>query len=100
MQTLGPLEIGEIKAARFSFAKEKAASSSLTGTPVVTCVVVEGTDASASSILQGTATIDGDDVVQFIRPGVSGCKYKLLARVSDDSGLRHNVPCYVNVVAA
>lgn len=100
MKTIGPLEIGEIKAARFDFTKEKTATAILTGTPVVTCVVVEGVDASASSVLQGAAVIDGDEVVQFIKPGVAGCKYKLIARVSDDSGLRHNIPCYVQVVAA
>ena len=100
MQTIGPLEVGEIKAARFSFVGEKATSATLSGTPVVTCVVVEGTDVTPSSVLQGSPAIDGNEVVQFIKPGVVGCKYKLLARCSDDSGLVHNVSAYVAVVRA
>ena len=94
---VGPLEVGEIKAVTFDFSTEAVASAVLI-TPSVSVVVIDGTDASPASILQGTPVISGLLVTQLVKPGVVGCKYKLNAFVSDTSGQRHHVPAYMTVV--
>lgn len=94
---VGPLEVGEIKAVQFDFSTEVATGVALTS-PSVTCVVVEGTDASPSAVLSGAATISGQLVTQLVQPGVVGCKYKLNAFASDASGQRHHIAAYLKVV--
>jgi len=98
MQTIGPLEVGEIKDVRFDFSTEAASSTTLSA-PTVTCAVLDGTDASPSAVLSGSPTVSGKEVVQRIQPGVVGCTYKLNAFVSDSSGLRHHIAAKVSVVA-
>ena len=98
MQIIGPLELGEIKEARFDFSTEAAEGTTLTS-PSVTCVVLDGTDASPSSVLYGSPTVSGKEVVQRIQPGVVGCTYKLNAFASDSSGLRHHIAAKLSVVA-
>lgn len=97
MTTVGPLELGEIKAVMFDFSTEAAATATLTA-PSVAVTVERGTDASPSAVLQGAATINGLVVTQLIRPGVLGCKYKLRASVSDTSGQSHGITAFVDVV--
>jgi len=98
MQTVGPLELGEIKDVRFDFSSEAASSTTLSS-PSVTCVVLEGVDATPSAVLSGSPSVSGKEVVQRIQPGVAGCTYKLNAFVSDSSGLRHHIAAKVSVVA-
>ena len=95
--TIGPLEIGEIKAIRFDFTAE-AGVNAILSLPSVTCVVVYGTDPAASSVCSGAPTIDGLFVVQKVIPGVAGCSYKLKAFATDDSGLRHGISAKLDVV--
>jgi len=98
MQTIGPLEVGEIKEVRFDFSTEAASATTLSA-PTVTCVVLDGVDASPSAILSGSPTVSGKDVVQRIQPGVVGCTYKLHAFATDSSGLRHHIAAKMSVVA-
>jgi len=98
MTNIGPLEIGEIKALRFDFSTEADSATTL-NTPVVTCSLLSGTDATPSAVLYGSASVDAKEVVQLIHPGVAGCTYKLNAFVSDSSGLRHHIAAKVSVVA-
>ena len=97
MTEIGPLEIGEIKAARFDFTNEAGAGATLSAQSV-TCVVVSGTDPSPSSVLVGSATVDGPFIVQKIQPGVAGCVYKLRALATDETGLRHGITAKLSVV--
>lgn len=95
--TIGPIEVGEIKAARFDFSGEAPAGASLTA-PSCTCVGLSGVDLSPASVLFGLPYIEGMFVVQLIQPGVVGCNYKLRATVTDSSGLRHGITAQVKVV--
>ena len=97
MQTIGPLEVGELKEARFNFATEVESGRTLSS-PTVTCTVLEGTDATPSAVLVGSPTISGLNVVQRIQPGVVGCTYRLSALVSDSGGLVHHIAARVSVV--
>lgn len=90
MKNLGPLELDEIKALRFDFTSEVQAGVTLS-TPSVTVEVLEGTDPAASSMLVGSPTVVGLEVVQKIQPGVAGCKYKFRALANDSTGLRHGI---------
>jgi hypothetical protein len=96
-EEIGPLEIGEIKSARFEFAPEAGEGVTLS-LPTVTCVVLSGVDASPAAVLVGSPTVVGTTVVQKIQPGVVGCVYKLNAFVSDSSGLRHHISTKFRVV--
>lgn len=98
MTPIGPLEIGETKAIRFNFDGEADAAAILSS-PTVTCVVVEGADPSASSVLSGVSYVDGLQVVQIVHNGVAGCTYKLVAFASDNTGLRHRIPLRLQVVS-
>jgi hypothetical protein len=58
----------------------------LTGTPSVTVTVLTGTDASPSSLLSGSATIEGTVVWQRYTGGTAGvtyrCKYSVATSTS------------------
>lgn len=98
MSTVGPIEIGEIKSVKFDFSSEAAAGVTLS-LPDVDCVVWEGVDPAAASMLVGASLVSGMTVVQVVQPGVVGCKYKLTALVTDSSGLRHKISTLLEVVA-
>ncbi len=88
MKEFGPIEIGEIKAVRFDFSTETSAALSA---PVVTPELLEGTDPAYASVLLGSPTVVGLEVVHKIQPGVAGCTYKLRCVVTDADGLKHAV---------
>lgn len=97
--TIGPLELDEIKIVRFDFSTEAEATASL-NTPIVTCVLLEGVDASPSAVLYGAPTVNGLYVTQQVKPGVAGCFYKLRAKVIDSDGAKHGMSCHLRVVPA
>jgi hypothetical protein len=97
--TIGPIEVGEIKAVTFDFTSEAAANAVLTS-PSVTCAVVDGVDASPSNVLQGTPLVTGLTVTQLVKPGVVGVNYKLHCYVSETSGARHHISAKMKVVPA
>ena len=75
----------------FNFSGELAAGETLTGTPTVTYATVEGTDASPSSLDNGTGAINaaiitpvvGPDIAighafqQPVQGGLDGCVYSV-----------------------
>ena len=95
--SVGPLEVGEIKAVTFDFAGE-AATGAVLNTPEATCVLIEGTDPTPANVLSGAPNIVGLTVTQLVKPGVVGCKYKLRMTVQDTSGQRHGISAYMRVV--
>lgn len=97
MSTVGPIEIGEIKAVKFDFSSEAAAGVTLS-LPDVDCDVWKGVDATPGSVLVGLPAVSGLFVVQMVQPGVVGCTYKLTALVTDSSGLRHKMSTLLEVV--
>jgi hypothetical protein len=97
MTTVGPLEIGEIKALRFDFSTEADDATTLLS-PVVTVSLLSGVDPTPSSVKSGSPTLDGKELVQIVVPGVAGCVYKVDAFVQDSSGLRHHMSARMSVV--
>lgn len=97
MQTIGPLEPGEIKTARFDFSSEAVGTVTL-NTPVVTVELLSGTDPTPNNVLQGSPSIVDLEVIQLIKPGVVGCSYKLVAFANDSAGNRHRIAVRVEVV--
>lgn len=96
--TIGPLELDEIKIVRFDFSTETDALS--IGTPIVTCALLDGVDASPSAVLYGSPIVNGLYVTQHVKPGVSGCFYKLRATCIDSDGAKHGMSCHLKVVPA
>lgn len=100
MATLvGPLELDELKVIRFDFTSEVEDTTTI-GTPVVTCVLLDGVDATPANVLIGTPLINGFFATQQVRPGVAGCLYKLRATVLDGDGNKHGITCHLKVVPA
>lgn len=96
--TIGPLELDEIKIVRFDFSTETDLLS--IGTPIVTCVLLEGVDANPAAVLQGSPVVNGVYITQQVKPGVAGCFYKLRATCIDSDGAKHGMSCYLKVVPA
>ena len=98
MEAVGPIEPGEIKAVKFDFAPEAGASAVLSE-PTVTCRVLRGEDPDPANVLVGGPAVDGQAIIQKVRPGVPGCEYLLQAWASDAAGLRHRIAASMLVSA-
>lgn len=98
MNTIGPIEIGEIKDVKFDFTGEAGALAVLS-LPTVTCTLFEGVDPVPVDMRSGAATVSGQTVIQRVTPGVVGCTYKLDAWATDAGGLRHHIAVLIEVVA-
>lgn len=79
MQSLEPKDPAEAYAVEFKFDR---VLSVITGA-TVTVSLLAGTDASPSSLLNGTPQISGTSVYQRIQSGVAGCTYKLRCEATD-----------------
>jgi hypothetical protein len=95
--TIGPLEVDEVKIVRFDFSTEAEEAAGIT-TPVVTCVLLDGTDASPSAVMFGAPSVNGKFVIQIVKPGVVGCFYKLRATCLDSDGAKHGMTAHLRVV--
>lgn len=62
----------------------------LTGSPTVTCTVLNGVDGSPSSVLNGAASLDGTakKVLVPVQAGVDGVDYIVHATCSTTNGLK------------
>lgn len=96
---VGPLELDEIKQVVFDFSSE-VDDGVVLNTPTVTVTVLEGTDGSPSTVKQGVPTINGQYVLQQVKPGVVGVLYKLRATVLDQNGLKHGMTAHMKVAPA
>lgn len=96
---VGPLELDEIKTVVFDFSSE-VDDGIVLNTPTVTVTVLDGTDASPSSVKQGVPAINGQYVTQQVKPGVVGVHYKLRCTVLDQNGNKHGVTAHMKVAPA
>ena len=91
-----PVDVDEIVPLLFDFS-DMAAGDSISGSPALTCEVIAGTDASASSRLVGSAQISGLQVAQNIGGLQQGATYVVRCVATMASGLRYaqaiEVPC-------
>ena len=73
--------------AKFPFGDQLLFGETISG-QVVTAVVFAGTDASPSSIIFGSATLDSDGVTvsQVIQAGTAGVIYQLVCTVTASGG--------------
>lgn len=66
----------------------------------VTCAVYSGTDASPSSLISGSDTITGTNVIQKITGGVEGVIYYLVAEAVTSGALTLRMSAFLAVVPA
>lgn len=100
MKTIGPIEVGEIKAVRFDFSGEITDSNAALTLPSVAISVLDGVDPTPTSALIAPAYIDGTDVVQLVQASNVGVTYKLRAWLTEGGQLRHGIPTKLAVVPA
>lgn len=72
----------------FQFSGELESGETLTGTPTVTVDVVDGTDASPSALLNGTATISEGTVLVPVKAGVVGVTYEVRVIVATSNAAK------------
>lgn len=101
VEEVGPLQPGEIQQVVFDFAKNRLEpSESIAEIISVVSVAYFGTDAGASELLSGSASIVEKTVVQRVamrRPGVT---YLVRCTVRGSSGLRHTLSAFLPCVTA
>lgn len=79
---------GEIKVVVFPFATELEAAETVSAA-TVTCALASGEDASPALVLVGADQVVGTDVLQRVQGRVAGASYKLVARATGSTGLKH-----------
>lgn len=82
---------GEIKIVVFPFANELEALETISAA-VVTCALASGVDADPALVLVGAAQVVGTDVLQRVQGRAAGASYKLVAKATGSTGLRHIMP--------
>jgi hypothetical protein len=82
MTTLDAKDAGETITVGFDF----AALTATPADPSVAIEVVQGTDASAASMLSGSPQIVGTKVLQRVTGGVAGNEYNLRCTAADGAG--------------
>lgn len=88
MQTVGPIDVSEIKLLTASFARELQAGATVASS-AWSCEAVSGVDADAATRLMGSP-INGADKAQHLVGGMlRGVTYNLRCRVTDSVGLVH-----------
>ena len=75
----------EIEIVGFDFAQRLAAGETIQ-TATFTVVVLSGTDASPSSVLQGSPIIDGSIAKHMIKSGVASVVYRITAKITTSLG--------------
>jgi hypothetical protein len=70
----------------FDFSGKFASTETISGSPVLSVVVLRGTDPDYASMLSGSPTVSGAVVTQLIRAGVAGASYFLAAQVTTSTG--------------
>jgi len=77
--------VAESKPLAFDYVGVLATGETLS-TSSVSVIVMNGTDASPSSILSGSSTIVGTKVLQRVQNGVNGVTYRLVCTVTTSAG--------------
>jgi bifunctional N-acetylglucosamine-1-phosphate-uridyltransferase/glucosamine-1-phosphate-acetyltransferase GlmU-like protein len=77
--------VAENKPLSFEFSEVLASGESLS-TASCSVIVLDGTDASPSSLLSGSATITGTKVYQRVHNGTAGVTYRIIVTVTTSAG--------------
>ena len=77
--------VAEIKPLSFDFSQVLASGETLS-TASCSVLVIDGVDASPSSLLSGGTSIIGSKVYQQVQSGVAGVTYRLVVTVTTSSG--------------
>lgn len=92
-----PKSPDEIISVTFPFLSQVPAGETISSA-TVTCAVYSGTDASPSSMISGSDTITGTNVIQKITGGVEGVIYYLVCEANTSGGLRLQMAAFLAVV--
>jgi hypothetical protein len=87
---LPPKDPAEAKLVRFEFSTEIEAGSTIQSL-TRTITTLAGTDASPSSVLDGSPTIDNANLyaLQRVKDGLADCDYEIRMLATDNAGLKH-----------
>ena len=77
--------VAENKPLSFEFSEVLASGESLS-TASCSVIVLDGTDASPSGLLSGSATITGTKVYQRVHNGTAGVTYRIIVTVTTSAG--------------
>lgn len=86
---IGPIQQDEIKSVVFDFSNEGVSGTLVSAD--VEAVLSTGTDPSPSTVVSGSATIDGLTVIQSVQYQVPNATYLLRCTATDSAGLVHVV---------
>lgn len=101
VETVGPLQPGEIQQIVFDFGKNRLESSeSIAEVISVTVLAYFGNDAGASGLLSGDASIVDRTVLQRVTQRRAGVTYLVRCTVRGSSGLRHTLSAFLPCVTA
>jgi bifunctional N-acetylglucosamine-1-phosphate-uridyltransferase/glucosamine-1-phosphate-acetyltransferase GlmU-like protein len=75
----------EIKPLSFDFSQVLATGETLS-TAICTVLVIDGVDASPSSLLSGGASIIGSKIYQQVQSGTAGVTYRIVATITTSAG--------------
>lgn len=89
--------LGETVLETFDFTSRLAVAETIS-TAAVTASVYSGTDASPSSIINGSAAISGQAVTQSITAGVLGVTYELLCTITTSLGQTLQLSAYLPIM--
>lgn len=90
-----PIDVNERPVLTFDFGKYPLATGETIGTPVWTCSVADGTDATPTARLIGAATVAGTQTLQQVGTMLAGVKYRLDAQVTTSLGQILNLFSFV-----
>lgn len=79
---------GEVKVVVFPFGGELETGETISAS-TVSCALASGSDDSPQLLLVGASQIVGTDVLQRVQARVAGASYKLVAKATGSTGLKH-----------
>ncbi len=80
-----PIDVDERVPLLFDYT-EMAAGDTFSGTPILTCEAISGTDATASSRPDGAPEVTGLQVVQWVKDCEQGVQYLVRCKATMASG--------------
>lgn len=84
-EVVRPVDVEERVPLLFDYT-EQAGGDPITGTPVITCEVISGTDAAPSGRLDGTALVTDPHVVQWVKDCVRDVQYLVRCKAATVGG--------------
>lgn len=84
---VSPIDVDERVPLLFDFA-DMDSGTEISGTPEVTCEAIVGTDASASTRVDGAPVVDGLQVAVWVHNAQPGITYLVRCKATTDAGSR------------